>query len=491
MKISIITVCLNSEKTISDTINSVNSQTYKNIEHIFIDGGSRDKTLEILKKNPNKNKKIYIKKNYGIYKSMNFGILKSTGDIIQILNSDDIYFSNNKIEEVVKVIKKKPRNDIYMGDVIYFNHNNFYNFSRYFKADSEKIKNMHIGLMPPHPASFIRRQVYNECGFYKDDFQIAADFEYFYRIIYIKKKKFKFLRNIVVNMRTGGISTKYFKSYSIITNEIIKSLKEHKQKFSTVLIYLRGLIKLKDFYFLKKKIEKKKFELFFETFNKKLYLEKTFRILKKIEYLNINKNFILSGLNLAFLGFYIKKSLKHHKNLVNWPDGIYSKYVAPLNKIPGRDIFRKIKINKKIKKIHVVGNLSLNSLRFLKKTHKLPVIFTKLPYGSIKKLLKEKIQVNKEQLIYITLPTPKQEQLAFELYKINNGLKIICIGASLNIASGEETPVPKILNKIEFIWRLKNDTLRRLQRLFITLFYYYKGKYNNTFKNIIFRIIEK
>ena len=111
MKISIVTVCLNSSKTISDTINSVNSQTYKNIEHIFVDGGSNDNTLSQLKNNPNKNKKIIIAKKSGIYEAMNIGIKKSIGDIIHILNSDDVFSSNKIVEKVISDIKKNYKYD--------------------------------------------------------------------------------------------------------------------------------------------------------------------------------------------------------------------------------------------------------------------------------------------------------------------------------------------------------------------------------------------
>ena len=139
MKLSIITVTYNSSKTISDTINSVNSQTYKNIEHIFVDGKSKDNTLKILKKNPKKNIKIIIKKS-GIYEAMNIGIKKATGDIIQILNSDDIFQSNTVIEETMKKIKNNPKKDIFFGDVVFFKDNNFHKIRRYFKADEKKLK---------------------------------------------------------------------------------------------------------------------------------------------------------------------------------------------------------------------------------------------------------------------------------------------------------------------------------------------------------------
>ena len=97
MKVTIITVSLNSEATIRDTLNSVLSQTYKNIEHIIVDGGSKDETLNILKKYPNKNKKIYQLPKSGIYKAINFGIKKSDMSYITILNSDDFFQSNDSV----------------------------------------------------------------------------------------------------------------------------------------------------------------------------------------------------------------------------------------------------------------------------------------------------------------------------------------------------------------------------------------------------------
>ena len=133
MKVSIITVCLNSEKTIRDTINSVLSQSYKNIEHIFVDGGSKDSTISLIKNNPNK-KKIIIKKDTNIYEAINLGIKKSTGKIIQILNSDDILENNNIIKEVVNKIKKNPNYNIYLGNVIFFSDNNFHKINRHFQT---------------------------------------------------------------------------------------------------------------------------------------------------------------------------------------------------------------------------------------------------------------------------------------------------------------------------------------------------------------------
>ena len=139
MKISIITVCFNSEETIISTLNSVFSQNYPNIEHIIIDGGSSDRTLDIIKQYPFKNKRVISENDNGIYDAMNKGIKMAKGEIISILNSDDIYQSPNIISNVINIIKKNPSKDIFLGDVVYFKANNFNKITRYYHAKSFEI----------------------------------------------------------------------------------------------------------------------------------------------------------------------------------------------------------------------------------------------------------------------------------------------------------------------------------------------------------------
>ena len=133
MKISIITVTLNSEKTLRDTLNSVFSQTYKNIEHIIVDGGSKDKTLSILKRYPNKKRKFF-KKNFGIYESINYAIQKSSGKFICILNSDDIFQSNTILEKIAIDISRNKKIEIFLGNVAYFDNSDYYNITRYYSS---------------------------------------------------------------------------------------------------------------------------------------------------------------------------------------------------------------------------------------------------------------------------------------------------------------------------------------------------------------------
>ena len=184
MKISIITPTLNSEKSIAFTLNSVFNQNYKNFEHIIVDGGSNDKTLEIVKKHKVK-KKIIIKKKSSIYEAINLGIKNAIGDYILILNSDDILNSNFVFKKLVKNIKKN-KSKILLGDVCYHDNFTYKKIVRYYKASSFKPWMMYLGLMPPHTGALIHKDIYQKNRSYDPQFRIAGDFEFFLRI-FLKK----------------------------------------------------------------------------------------------------------------------------------------------------------------------------------------------------------------------------------------------------------------------------------------------------------------
>ncbi len=479
MKISIITVTLNSEKTLRDTLNSVFSQTYKNVEHIIVDGGSKDTTLSILKRYPNKKKKIYIKKNLGIYESINYAIKKSSGKFICILNSDDIFQSNVILEKLALEVSRNKKIKIFLGNVAYFDNSDYYNITRYYTSSGFKNWKMKFGLMPPHPASLIGRDIYIEHGLYNKNFQIAADFELFLRLFVLKKLKFKIIDYTIVRMRSGGISGKNLKSYWISTVEILKSFRINNLSTNILFIIMRIPTKIVQLFNYDKNFINRTFKLFNFKFDNNYYQENSFKIIDNVHKIPFNQNFILSGMNLAFLGYFANKEVFTKKILFHWPDGIWLKKHIQIKKIPGRDLIKNLKIPKKIKKIIVLGNLTEKSRSFLKKKFRLDIVNQKLPFGNIDKILKTKINLTNKSLTLITLPTPKQEKLAYYLSKKNSKYKIICIGASIAIASGEEKEVPNILKNYEFIWRLRNDFLRRSKRIVETFYYYIKGKYIN------------
>ena len=479
MKISVITVTLNSEDTIRDTLNSVYSQNYKNIEHVIVDGGANDKTLSILKKYPNKKKKVFIKENFGVYKSINFAIQKCKGNYICILNSDDIFHSNFTINELVKTASKNKKIKIFLGDVAYFNNSDYYNVKRFYSSSDFKSWKMKFGLMPPHPASFIKKEIYDDYGLYNDKFKIAGDFELFLRLFIVKKVKFKLIENTIVRMRTGGISGRSIESYWISTVEILKSFQLNNLKTNIFFILMRIPAKIDQLFFYNKNKINKTFQLFDFLYEKDYYQKNSFKIINNVKQIPFRDNFILSGMNLAFLGYFANKEVYANKVLFHWPDGIWLKKHIDIKKMPGRDLIKNLKIPKNIENILVLGNLSEYSKKFLKKKFKLDVSNQKLPFGNIEEIIKTKIRLKEKSLILITLPTPKQEKVALHISRNNPNYKIICIGASIAIASGEEKQVPNLLKNYEFLWRLRNDFFRRVKRIIETFFYYLKGKYIN------------
>jgi hypothetical protein len=279
-------------------------------------------------------------------------------------------------------------------------------------------------------------------------------------------------------MKTGGISGKDFFSYIISSTEIIKSFKKNKIEFNLFYILLRFPIKLLQFINLNQKKLNKKFKLIISDFFRKKY-KYDFNLIANIKFLNQKQNFILSAMNLAFLGSYSKGDIKKSDYLFNWPDGIFSKIIEEeIKKIPGRNILKDIKINNCIKKITVLGNVSSRGIDFLKKKYNLPVCHRKLPFGTAKLIIKKiNFFLRKDEIVLLTLPTPKQEIIANYLAENNKYFKIICIGGSVAIASGEEKQVPNIISNFEFLWRLRYDTIRRLNRLIVTFYYFIKGYY--------------
>lgn len=204
-KVSIITVCHNSEITIEDTIQSVIGQTYSNIEYIIIDGLSSDNTLNIVKKYQDKLSKIISEKDNGLYDAINKGIKIATGDIVAILNSDDLYQDNNVIADVVSLFEKQHLDACY-ADLVYVDRSDTSKTVRYWKSGSYKDGLFFKGWMPPHPTFFVKHEVYNKYGTFNLDLKSAADYEIMLRFVHKNKIRIGYLPRVIVRMRIGGVS---------------------------------------------------------------------------------------------------------------------------------------------------------------------------------------------------------------------------------------------------------------------------------------------
>ena len=229
-KFSIITVCKNSEDTIRYTLNSIKSQTYKNIEHVIIDGVSNDGTINIIKEYIKTDPQIPVtfisEEDEGIYDAINKGIEKCTGELISILNADDIFHSNSSVEDIVKHISIDNENDIFFFGLTYFRNENFQKIIRYYPSKNFKKWMLNFGIIPPHPASVIKKKIYNKYGNYDKRFKISGDFDLFLRFIKINNLKFKNFKLNTIKMKTGGASGRNLLSYYISLKENYISLKK-------------------------------------------------------------------------------------------------------------------------------------------------------------------------------------------------------------------------------------------------------------------------
>lgn len=205
MKVTIITASLNNVGIVGDCIESVIRQSYPDIEHIVIDGGSTDGTLDVIKKYSHRIAKLVSEPDRGIYDAMNKGLRSAAGEVVGILNSDDLYADEHVINSVVKTISEDHCDSCY-GDLFYVDRKNADRVVRNWKAGEFNKDNFERGWMPPHPAFFVKRSMYEKYGFFNTDFRIAADYELMLRFLYRCNVSTAYIPRVLVKMRTGGKS---------------------------------------------------------------------------------------------------------------------------------------------------------------------------------------------------------------------------------------------------------------------------------------------
>ena len=205
MKVSVITICYNSAGTIEDTIQSVLAQDYPNIEYIIVDGASKDNTVEIVGKYKSQIARIISEPDKGIYDAMNKGVALATGDIVGILNSDDIYAYNGVITDVVNKFRETNALGVY-ADLVYVDRNQTNKIIRYWKSGKYKPGAFKFGWMPPHPAFFVKKEVYDKFGHFNLSLRSAADYEIMLRFIHKHQIPIAYFPKVITKMRVGGQS---------------------------------------------------------------------------------------------------------------------------------------------------------------------------------------------------------------------------------------------------------------------------------------------
>lgn len=227
MKITIITVVFNNCKTINTAIESVLNQTYNDIEYIIIDGGSTDGTIEIIEKYRNKISFLVSEKDKGIYDAMNKGIMLATGDIIGILNSDDLYNNNSILEIINNEFEKDENLEILYGDLVYVDKNCISKIIRKWISCEYFDEFFEQGNVPPHPSLFLKRSVYNRVGLFNLKYKLAADYEFMLRIFKNYSFNIRYINQVLVRMRLGGATNKNFKNIYLGNKEILCAWKQN------------------------------------------------------------------------------------------------------------------------------------------------------------------------------------------------------------------------------------------------------------------------
>jgi len=247
LKFSIITITHNCSASIVRCLDSVASQSYKNYEHLVVDGGSTDGTLELLKNQLWRLASLVSEPDNGIYDALNKGIDQVSGDIIGILHADDIFNGKEVISSVANIFRSHPYVDVVIGNIEYFSPK--YPYIKIRKVNSMNFRPwmLRFGFMPAHTATFMRRSLVKRVGYYRTSLKSAGDFDFFVRLFLNEKAKPYYLNKTLVYMSVGGMSTSGWESYKRTTGEVLSCLRENNIYSNWIFVLARLPIK-----FLKK-----------------------------------------------------------------------------------------------------------------------------------------------------------------------------------------------------------------------------------------------
>jgi len=209
VKISIITAVFNGEATIADALRSVASQDWADVEHIVVDGASRDRTCDVVRQQGGPKVRLISEPDRGVYDAMNKGIQQATGDIIGLLNADDSYADEHVLSHVAEVMAD-PKVDACYGDLVYVRRDESDKVVRYWKAGEYDPRSLRHGWFPPHPTFYVRREVYQRCGLFDLRYPLGGDVEFMMRALGKYHVRPKYIPRVMVRMRLGGISNASF-----------------------------------------------------------------------------------------------------------------------------------------------------------------------------------------------------------------------------------------------------------------------------------------
>ena len=247
MKVSVVTVCFNSAETIERTIASVREQDYACIEHIIIDGGSSDGTLEIIEKYSSALQYIS-EKDDGVYDAMNKGISRAAGNLIVFLNSDDWFAHDGALSLMVRPFEQDKQLEIGIFGVSIVRSSNEMRPVRRIAAHGFRPAMLLLGMMPPHPGMIVKKYALQSSGYFKRDYKICGDYEWCLRAFLKHKFTYRSSKEEVVTMLEGGLSNQGLKSYVGVSKEFSKALFQNGFAFFAPAIFFRAIFKVRQFF---------------------------------------------------------------------------------------------------------------------------------------------------------------------------------------------------------------------------------------------------
>lgn len=207
-KISVVTVCYNSADTLEATLQSVAAQSHDAVEHVVVDGGSTDGTVEILARWKDRLAVVVSEPDRGLYDAMNKGIGLATGDVIATLNADDLYADADVLRDVAAVFDADPGVQATYGDLLYVRRDDVNAVVRVWRSGRPGPRGIARGWHPPHPTFMVRREVYARCGLFRLDYKLAADIELLVRFTGKCRVPLHYIPRVLVRMRMGGVSNR-------------------------------------------------------------------------------------------------------------------------------------------------------------------------------------------------------------------------------------------------------------------------------------------
>jgi len=243
MKVSIITVTFNSARYLQNAIQSVYHQDYPNIEYIVVDGGSTDETLSIIQQNSSCVTKWISEKDNGMYDALNKGMKMATGDVIGILNSDDMLAGRDVISKIVSCFQHQQVDSLF-GDLIYVDAEQTNKVHRFWRGTSYHRSLFRTGWMPAHPTFYVRKDVVDQLGGYETNYFSASDFELMTRYLYKHRISSYYLPELIVKMRKGGMSNGSFQKRIRANRRDYLALKENRVPFAFAVSLIKPLRKL-------------------------------------------------------------------------------------------------------------------------------------------------------------------------------------------------------------------------------------------------------